>query len=196
MKDHPIRNIIIFAFVFLIVPVAVIMYKSAEHGLLSVPQAKEDTVIPLIRSNLDHSIIDQDLLDSINKAWREKTHRRIPLVDYLEDFNRKGQIGAEYLGTYNGYIMFTDNTRSTAQIDSAIVANHNFISKGLYGFKDGVLLSANELYSSGELSYSDISEMHGHLCEAYYYAKFYKELKDVTVSVPDIQRLFFVRRRA
>lgn len=191
MKEHLIRNIIIFALVFLIIPVAVIIYKSNDRGLVSAPTKKEDTVIPMQRSNLDHSIINQEFLDAVNKAWREKTRRRIPLVEFLENFNRKGQIGAEYLGTYNGYIMFTDNTRSTAQIDSAIVANHNFISEGVYGFKDGVLLSANELYSSGELSYSDISEMHGHLCEAYYYARFYKELKDVTVSVPDIQRLVF-----
>ena len=191
MKDHPIRNIIIFALVFLIIPVAVIIYKSNDRGLMSVPKGNEDTVVPLIRSNLDHSIIDQNFLNSINKAWREKKGWRIPLVEYLESFDRMGQLGAEYLGTYNGYIMFIDNFHPKDRMAAAIIANHNFVSREVYGYKDGELISGSELYSAGVISYSDICEMHDRLCEAYYYAKFYRELRDMTVSIPDVQELVF-----
>ncbi len=193
MKNHIIRNIIIFAVAFLIIPVMIIISKSSNRtGSTPLQSDEDDVVITLSRSNLDHSIIDQEFLNEVNKLWREKTGKRMPLADSLSDFDGSPQTGAEYLGTYNGYVMLAVNPRFYYDNDKvSIVANHNFIAAEVFGYKDGVLREAAELYENGLISYSDVSAMHDRLCEAYFYSEFRRYLINMTVTVPGVQEIMF-----
>ena len=78
-----------------------------------------ETEIELCLANVDYSIFTSELIDEINAAWKEYRGDDDAMFENLEVL--KYQSHSRYLGTYNGYMIFTyDLTKNIHGTDSDV----------------------------------------------------------------------------
>ncbi len=194
MKSNTLRNVTVFTLIFLIIPVAIIIFT------LNKPRSKSQTpsetggyTISVTRSSVDTSVIDRELVDNLNKAWTKKTKSRFPIIQSVESFRRPSSyIESEYLGEYYGYMIFIYKKPAAMETQRvSVIANHNFITEEVLAYKDGEIFDLAELYADGVFTYSDISEMHDRLSEIFGYTHILNEVRDMKISVPSVHSLLF-----
>ena len=118
-----------------------------------------ETEIELCLANVDYSIFTTELIDEINAAWKEYRGDNDVMFENLEAL--KYQSHSRYLGTYNGYLIFTYDlsNKITGYEQFCYTANLGIYTVESFAYKDGSFITLSELYESGNISYLDLCKI-------------------------------------
>lgn len=188
--------IILIAVVIILLSVSIVMFGACKGiGDSALPAIPEDVTVPMSKTDIDYSVLNQELVDAVNAAWMKRTGESEPMIDSLDELLTLLGFYYEYLGEYNGYKIFTHSKMTIAPSSGVVnVANHEFFGSWQFeilGYKDGTLHSIEDLYESGELSYLDISVMHDRYYELWHYYVKYDYVKDKIITIPGVIPLKF-----
>jgi len=149
-----------------------------------------ETEIELCLANVDYSIFTTELIDEINAAWKEYRGDDDAMFENLEAL--KYQTHSRYLGTYNGYLIFTYDlsNKITGYEKFCYTANLGIYTVESFAYKDGNFITLSELYESGNISYLDLCEIFDKSYEMLDYYQITRDTDErITLTVPQMPEL-------
>lgn len=152
--------------------------------------AHNEEAIELCLANVDYSIFTPELIDEINAVWKEYRGEDDLMFENLEAL--KYQSHSRYLGTYNGYLIFTyDLTKNIHGTESfCYVADLGLYTVESFAYKDGSFITLSELYESGNISYLDLCKIFDKSYEMLDYYQITRDTEErIKLTVPQMPEL-------
>ena len=149
-----------------------------------------ETEIELCLANVDYSIFTQEFLDEINAAWKEFRGKDEVLFEDLEAVKYQGH--KRYLGTYNGYMIFTYDLTKNIHGNGyfCYVADLGLLTVEAFAYKDAKFITLVELYESGNISYLDLCKIFDKSYEMLDYYQITRDTDErITLTVPQMPEL-------